>query len=428
MDAGCFCVAGAALGAPQSHFAWQVQHLAAPPERSTEVRRQVSTMDAWSSSGSFCVAGAALGAPPERSAEVRRQAGRRLRLRGRCSTWSTSGSFCVAGAALGAPQAGFAWQLQRWNHLSCVLRGISLRLNPSTQHHLHYIIKHTIIKTTPSPQHHQHNLIHTTSSTHHHLHNTIYTTPSTLHHQHNTIYTTSSTQHHQYNIINKPPSSTHPHQHNTINTTPSTQPHQHITIYKTPSKEHHLHNTIYTTPSTQHHQHDTIYATSSNTGRCSTCSTAILALLPHSCWYPFCCSPLWIVLCSGSLAYSTVGCPKALLTCGVIRSYNASQMLRQRFLQNNFSSLDFLMVGGTTRCTTERICRWLWDWGLTNAWPKDLRLPTPQGLQDVWRWLDVSIVLGVPPIAGWFMMENAIYKWMITGGSPMTMETSIYGW
>ena len=26
MDAGCFCVAGAALGGPQSHFAWQVQH------------------------------------------------------------------------------------------------------------------------------------------------------------------------------------------------------------------------------------------------------------------------------------------------------------------------------------------------------------------------------------------------------------------
>ena len=26
MDAGCLRVAGAALGGPQSHFAWQVQH------------------------------------------------------------------------------------------------------------------------------------------------------------------------------------------------------------------------------------------------------------------------------------------------------------------------------------------------------------------------------------------------------------------
>ena len=26
MDVDCFCVAGTALGAPQSHFAWQVQH------------------------------------------------------------------------------------------------------------------------------------------------------------------------------------------------------------------------------------------------------------------------------------------------------------------------------------------------------------------------------------------------------------------
>ena len=148
-----------------------------------------------------------------------------LVLRGRCSTWSTSVSFCVAVAALGAPKSRFAWQVQHWTHLSWVLRGISLRLKPSTQHHLHYIITYTIIKTTPSPRHHQHNLINTTSSTHHHLHNTIYKTPSTLHHQHNTIYTTSPfTLHHQHNIINTT-SSTHHHLHNTIYTTPSTQHH-----------------------------------------------------------------------------------------------------------------------------------------------------------------------------------------------------------
>ena len=181
--------------------------------------------------------------------------GRRLVL------WSISGSFCVARAALGAFQALFPWQVQHWKHLSCVFQGISLRLKPSPHHHLHYIFKHTIIKTTPSPQHHQHNLINTTSSTHHH---------STQHHLHNTIYTTSSTQHHLHYII----------KHNIINTTSSRQLHQHITIY--------------TTPSTIHHQ---------------TLAGAALGALPY---YPFCLIPtdsLWIVLCSVSLTYSTVGCP-----------------------------------------------------------------------------------------------------------------------
>ena len=72
-------------------------------------------------SGSFCMAGAALGAP---AIEVRGSLatsddfGRRLVLRGMRSTWSTSGSFCVAGAALGAPQDRFAWQGQHSEHLS----------------------------------------------------------------------------------------------------------------------------------------------------------------------------------------------------------------------------------------------------------------------------------------------------------------------
>ena len=127
-----FCVAGAVRGAP--------------PERSTEVRRGLSNYcgrrlrlrgrrSTWSTSVSFSVAGAARGAPPERSAEVRRglsnYCGRRLRLRGTRSTWSTSVSFCVAGAALGAPpspfraasaargapQFHFAWQVQHTEHL-----------------------------------------------------------------------------------------------------------------------------------------------------------------------------------------------------------------------------------------------------------------------------------------------------------------------
>ena len=121
------------------------------------------------------------------------------------------------------------------------------------------------------------------------------------------IYTSPSTQHHLHNIVNTTPSTLH-HQHNIINTTSSTH--------------HHLHNTIYTTPSTQHHPHSTTCTTSSHIGRCSTWSTAILPLLPHSCWYPSCYSLLWFVLCSVSLTYSTLGCPKTLLTCGVIRSYN----------------------------------------------------------------------------------------------------------
>ena len=30
------------------------------------------------------------------------------------------------------------------------------------------------------------------------------------------------------------------------------------------------------------------------------------------------------------------------------------------------------------------------------------------------------------PIAGWFIGENPIYKWMITGGTPMTSESTMY--
>ena len=218
------------------------------------------------------MAGAALGAPSQRSAEVWRQAlgaasfcvqvqrleHLRLVLRDRRSTWSTSGSFCVAGAALGAPPAHSAWQVQHWKHLSCVLRGNCL------EDHLH-----SIINTTPATHHHLHNIINATPSPHHHLHSIINTTPPTHHHLHIIIYTASSTHH-------------HPHQHHqhctistTYNITPSTKHRLHNVINTTPSTPHHLHNTIYTTPSTQPHLHYII--------RCSAWSTAILPLLPHSC-------------------------------------------------------------------------------------------------------------------------------------------------
>ena len=144
VDARCVCVAGAALRAPQSHFAWQAQHL---EHLSLILRGRCST---WSTSVSFCVAGAARGAPPERSAEVRR----------RLST--------VMGSFKG----------------SC---SIIIPFCTSTHHHLH-----NTIYTPPSTLHRRHNTIYTTSSNTTSSTHTIYTTSSN---------TTSSTQPHQHITI-----------------------------------------------------------------------------------------------------------------------------------------------------------------------------------------------------------------------------------
>ena len=85
MGAASFCVAGAALGAPQAPFAWQGQHL---EHLHIDVGGSLATGDA----------------------NGRRQAQHlehfRLVLRGRRNTWSTSGSFCLAGTAVGAPFRG----------------------------------------------------------------------------------------------------------------------------------------------------------------------------------------------------------------------------------------------------------------------------------------------------------------------------------
>ena len=185
--------------------------------------------------------------------------GRRLRLRGRHSTWSTSVSF--------------VWQVQQAEHLSFFLRGrCSMR---STSREVRCVCVAGAFCVAQSHLRGRRStwstsvsfwVIYTTPSTQHHLHYIVNTTPSTLHQQ---------TQHHQQT------SSTLHHQHSIINTTSSTH--------------HHLHNTIYTTPS-QHHPHNTIYTTSSHTARCSAWSTAILPLLPHSCWYPSCYSSF--VVCS----------------------------------------------------------------------------------------------------------------------------------
>ena len=138
LEAALFCVAGAALGASLARFVWQAQH---SEHLHIEVGWSLATRDAFR---------------------------RHLVLRGWRSTWSTSGSFCVAGSALGAPQARFAWQTEQHitfthHHLHIIVYTAS-----STHHHLH-----SIINTAPSPQHHL---------TSHHLHNIINTTPSTLHH------------------------------------------------------------------------------------------------------------------------------------------------------------------------------------------------------------------------------------------------------
>ena len=164
MDAGCFWVGGAALGAPQARFAWQVQHsehLHKAPQKSatseyygrrTLLRGRCST---WSTFLKLCGSNRTLAAF---AWQVQHLEHLRLVLRGRCSTRSTfielrgslatseyyglmdAGCFCLAGAALGAPQARFAWQVQHLEQLGLVLRGrrsiwstfIELRGSPAT--------------------------------------------------------------------------------------------------------------------------------------------------------------------------------------------------------------------------------------------------------------------------------------------------------
>ena len=111
---------------------------------------------------SFCVAGAALGGPPERSAEVRL----RLNTMGACC-------FCVEDAALGDLSLMFKHTSIKTHHLHCIIKH-----NIINTHHLHYIIN----ATSSTRQPHQQITIYITPSTQHHLHNIIHTTPSTLHH------------------------------------------------------------------------------------------------------------------------------------------------------------------------------------------------------------------------------------------------------
>ena len=87
-------MAGAALGAPDAAFAWQVQHL----ESLGAASCQRSPRDP----APFCVAGAALGVQVQHLESLGAACGQR--------SPRDRAPFCVAGAALGAPDAAVAWQ------------------------------------------------------------------------------------------------------------------------------------------------------------------------------------------------------------------------------------------------------------------------------------------------------------------------------
>ena len=123
-------------------FAWQV--LGAPPKRSAEVRRHLGTMGA----ASFFVAGAALAASQSHFAwQVQHSANHLQEVRGSPATIEYYG-----------PQL-----FLRGHHLYNTIYTTSLtniiNTTSSTHHHLH-----NTIYTTPSTQHHPHSTIYTASS------------------------------------------------------------------------------------------------------------------------------------------------------------------------------------------------------------------------------------------------------------------------
>ena len=224
-----FCGAGAALGTPHACFAWQTQHEGAPLRapslsdanghclvlcgwRSTsdafrEVGGSPATSDAKapprfarqaqhlenlqlallasrstrSTSGSFCVAGAAFRAPSQRSAKVRRRVmpmgrlalGLRFVLLAGAALGALQSHFWVAGAALGTSQSQVTTPSIQ---LICTISP-----NAPSSNHPHITI---LICTSPSIQHHVHN---TTSSTQHHLHNIMKHNIINTHHPHSNL-------------------------------------------------------------------------------------------------------------------------------------------------------------------------------------------------------------------------------------------------
>ena len=139
------CVAGAALGASPVRFAWHAKHsehlrLVLCSRRSTwstfiEVGGSLATSDAFvrlrfvlrgrrSTWSTFIEVS---GSPATSDVNGRRLVLHfehfRLVSRGRRSTWSTSGSFCVAGEALGAPPVRVMWHAKHSEHLRFVVCG-----------------------------------------------------------------------------------------------------------------------------------------------------------------------------------------------------------------------------------------------------------------------------------------------------------------
>ena len=135
--------------------------------------------------------------------------GRRLLWRGRCTTWSTSVSFCVASAGLGAPQSHFVRQVPHlgfdlfasvFSFSSAFPADIIAHPPTSSTHQQPHHQHNTIDYITPSTKRFQYNIINTTRYTLH-QHKIINTTSSTHRHLHSTNYTTLSAQHHLHYII-----------------------------------------------------------------------------------------------------------------------------------------------------------------------------------------------------------------------------------
>ena len=299
VDTGCVCLAGATLGAPQCHFAWQVQHtehLQRGPQKSGDdwvpwtpaafaqhlehLENRVNSFRVCKLSGRCILL---ISETDTRFWNSPRNAPHWLQSRPapkkRNSRWPIFG-------ALDRIHHKSDWDVacMTWERYARYQRTL---LRPKRTHSCEEK-KHHAEEPSPWDQH---------------LYALVLAQPSypsasfctsTHHRLHNTIYTTSSSQHHL------PTSS---------NTTSSTQPHQHSTIYITPSKQHQLHNIILTRPS----HYIITYWQVQHLEHCHPTPSASILLTPLL---------LWFVLCSVSLTYSTLGCPKTLLTCGVIRSFN----------------------------------------------------------------------------------------------------------
>ena len=76
---------------------------------------------------------------------------------------------------------------------------------------------------------------------------------------------------------------------------------------------------------------------------------------------------------------------------------------------------------GSSHSLPDRWDKWgsrggLWKWDMLYAPNEQTSIP-----YIIWGFPE----MGGTPIAGWFIMENTNLKWMRTGGTPMTQETSI---